>query len=318
MTVDSDRAGRAVELPVSVDRPPPKPTRCHRHLCPSMAESPADHPDHATPMHPRTGFVTRLALSLEDQFALAADAGFDYVEVLTDGHRAPDALADDRTEVVDALDHYDLDLVVHLPFPTDIGSPYEAVRAGAVETQTQAIETAAALGAEKAVLHPESSAWEAAWDDEELRPYVDQSVTDLVAVGDNHGVEVCAENLFENVYTIETIDGLLDRTDVSMTLDTGHARVTGYDGTETAAFVSEHADRVSHVHLNDTRRPSDEHLPFGAGTIDFEKLFAALLADWNGTLSVEAGTNSLRYLRESKAALDEQLATVAAPGGTAN
>ena len=40
------------------------------------------------------------------------------------------------------------------------------------------------LGAEKAVLHPESSAWEAAWDDEELRPYVDQSVADLAAASD--------------------------------------------------------------------------------------------------------------------------------------
>jgi len=268
-------------------------------------------------MHPRTGFVTRLALSLEDQFALAADAGFDYVEILADGHRAPDTLADDRTEVVDALDRHDLDLVVHLPFPTDIGSPYEAVRAGTVETQTQALETAAALGAEKAVLHPESSAWEVAWDDDQVRPYVDQSVADLAAVGDNHGVEVCAENLFENAYTIDTIDGLLDRTDVSMTLDTGHARVTGYDVTDTAAFVSEHADRISHVHLNDTRRPRDEHLPFGAGTIDFETLFAAFPADWSGTLSVEAGTNSLRYLRESKVVLDEQLAAAAASAETA-
>jgi sugar phosphate isomerase/epimerase len=269
-------------------------------------------------MTPRTGFVTQLELSLKDQLALAGDADFDYVEILADGHRAPGALAADRDEVTDRLDRHGLDLVVHLPFPTDIGSPHEAVRAGAVETQTQALETAAALGAEKAVLHPESSAWEGAWDDEEVRHYVDRSVDSLVETGDNHGVEVCAENLFENVYTLKTMDRLLERTDVSMTLDTGHARVTGHDATETAAFVAEHAARVSHVHLNDTRRPRDEHLPFGAGTIDFETVLAAFPADWDGTLSLEVGTDSLRYLRQSKRVLDEHLAAVADSRGDAD
>jgi len=293
-------------------------------------------------MNAHNGFVTQQGLDLQEQLAFAAEEGFDYVEILVDGEHRVDRLDAQRERITDALEAGGLDLVVHLPFPTDIGSPYEEIQHGAVETQKRCIETAVDLGAEKGVLHPESSAWEGAWDPEELRPHVDDAVQELVEFGAEKGVlhpessawegawdpeelrphvddavqelvefgaedgfEICAENIFGNVYTVETINGLLAETDASMTLDTGHARITGFDSAATASFVETHADRISHVHLNDTRGPSDEHLPFGAGSIDFEVIFDAFPSDWTGTLSLEVATESYDYLRQSKAVLDE-------------
>jgi len=256
-------------------------------------------------MNAHNGFVTQQGLDLQEQLAFAAEEGFDYVEILVDGEHRVDRLDAQRERITDALEAGGLDLVVHLPFPTDIGSPYEEIQHGAVETQKRCIETAVDLGAEKGVLHPESSAWEGAWDPEELRPHVDDAVQELVEFGAEDGFEICAENIFGNVYTVETIDGLLAETDASMTLDTGHARITGFDSAATASFVETHADRISHVHLNDTRGPSDEHLPFGAGSIDFEVIFDAFPSDWTGTLSLEVATESYDYLRQSKAVLDE-------------
>ena len=255
-------------------------------------------------MNPRHGFVTQQGLDLEEQLSFAADEGFDYVEILVDGEVNVNRLDAQRSIITDALSAGDLDLVVHLPFPTDIGSPYEEIQHGAVETQKRCIETAVDLGAEKGVLHPESSAWDVAWEPATLRPHVDDAVQELVEFGTERGFEICAENIFGSVYTIEAIDGLLANTDTAMTLDTGHARITGFDASETASFVETHADRISHVHLNDTRGPSDEHLPFGAGTIDFEVIFDAFPSDWTGTLSLEIATESYDYLRHSKAALD--------------
>jgi len=285
-------------------------------------------------MNPATGFVTQLGIDLESQIDVAASEPVDYVEILLDGptryerFRAGtqsvdigstadasgrpdgDAGLDTAAAVRERLDAADLGAVVHLPFPTDIGSPYRGVRNGAVATQKQCLETAASMGAEKAVLHPESSAWGVAWPDPEVRPHIDQSVDELTAFAAERGIEVCVENLFESHYTVETIDDLLAATDASMTLDTGHARVSGFDAEETAAFVADHADRVSHVHLNDTRRPSDEHLPFGAGTVDFETILGAFPADWSGTLSLEVGTDSLDYLRTSVDRLDALLSAL--------
>lgn len=258
-------------------------------------------------MNPRIGFVTSVASDLEMQLRFAGEREFDYVEVLMDGKHNYERLTPQATAIRQILDDHGLDLLIHLPFPTDIGSPYESVRTGAIETQQTCIDFAAELGAEKAVLHPESSAWTVAWDKEELREYIDGSVAELTAHGASQNVEICAENIFGSPYTIEHIDELLTATNASMTLDTGHARVTGYDATETAAFVADHADRISHVHLNDTRRPADEHLPFGAGNLDFEPIFDAFPSDWQGTLSLEVGTQSLDYLGESRSQLDRFL-----------
>jgi sugar phosphate isomerase/epimerase len=254
-------------------------------------------------MRPRIGFVTQMAHDLEEELAFAAEAGFDYVEIMMDGADRRGSLADRHDRIEGLLADGGLDLLVHLPFPTDIGSPYDPIREGAVAHQEACIETAAGLGAEKGVLHPESSAWGGAWDRTDTREYVDASVDHLAAFGDERGLEVCVENLFDNVYTIRTVEGLLANTRTSMTLDTGHARIEGADAADQAAFVAEHPDRVGHVHLNDTRGPKDEHLPFGAGTVDFERIFEGFPDDWTGTLSIEAATG-FDYLRHSKAALD--------------
>ncbi|PSQ38475.1 sugar phosphate isomerase/epimerase, partial [Halobacteriales archaeon SW_12_71_31] len=57
-----------------------------------------------------------------------------------------------------------------------------------------------------------------------------------------------------------------------------------------AEFLREHADRVGHLHLPDTRS-GDEHLPVGMGRIDFHTALAGL-ADrgWSGTATLEVGT----------------------------
>lgn len=252
-----------------------------------------------------TGLVTHLHRDTHEEIQFVAEEGLDYLEVTADGDNRREALAGDRgADLRERLDAHDLDMLVHLPFPLDIGSPHEAVREGAIEEHREVLRTVADLGARKAVLHPEASAL-SVWADDEIRANIDRAVRELHAVGADLGVEVCPENLFENYYTVENIDGLLAATEADLTLDTGHARVAGFDGDETAAFVREHRDRISHVHLNDTRGPSDEHLPFGAGDIDFAAVFDAFGADWAGTLSLEISTFSYDYLRQSTRALDE-------------
>lgn len=255
-------------------------------------------------MHPRTGFVTQRGTDLTDCLDAAADASFDYVEILMDGadHRAELATRTDR--ITTMLEDRGLDILVHLPFPIDLGSPHDHQRCGGVEEMRACIELAGTLGAEKGVIHPTATAWGPAWPAETLRSNVYDSLETLAETADTYGVELCAENIFESIHTIDEMPTLLDRTGVSMTLDTGHARVSGYDAEDTAAFVREHADRISHVHLNDTRRPADEHLPFGAGDIDFETVLGGFPDGWDGTLSLEVATDDIGYIVESKRRLD--------------
>jgi len=250
------------------------------------------------------GVSTQDELPLDEQIAFAGDAGFDFVELLLDGSFRPAELTNRTDRIIAQLNEQGLDLVVHLPFPTDLGSPHRRLRVGAVEAHKGWIDTAVELGAMKGVIHPESMAFEDTWEGETLRGYIDESVQEVVEYGREREFEVCAENIFEKQYTIETIDKLLSVTDVSMTLDTGHARITGHDEAQVAGFVDDHEDRIAHVHVNDNRETTDEHLPIGAGDIDFETVLGAFSPDWDGTFTLEVSTSSYPYIRQSKTELD--------------
>lgn len=250
------------------------------------------------------GYVTQLGMDYERAFEVAADCGCDHVELLMDGANERRRL--DPDSIRDAADDRGLDLLVHLPFALDLGSPYEHVRAGAIRELDAAIETAAEMGARKGVAHADSKAWSPAWDDPELREFVLESVRGIEAASPAD-FEVCYENIPGGAFSTRDFPTLFEETDAAMTLDTGHARVDGLDGRETAAFVAEHADRVSHFHLNDSRNPRDEHLPFGAGDVDFERILGALPDDWAGTLSLEVFTLDYGYVGVSKEYLDRVL-----------
>ncbi|WP_159435768.1 sugar phosphate isomerase/epimerase family protein [Halobaculum gomorrense] len=261
-------------------------------------------------MRPTLGFVTQLGIDLDDCIRFAGREGFDYVEVLMDGDNRRGSLAERAGDVRSSLAATDLDAAVHLPFPIDLGSPHDRQREGGVAELRACLDVAADLGAGTAVVHPTATAWDAAWDGDRLRPLVYDSLDRLADHAGPLGIELCAENIFGSVHTVAEMPALLEETTVSMTLDTGHARVSGYDEADTAAFVADHADRVRHVHLNDTRRPADEHLPFGAGTIDFEPILGAFPEGWDGSLSLEVGTRDLDYIGESKRRLETVLERV--------
>ncbi|SIR05401.1 Sugar phosphate isomerase/epimerase [Haladaptatus litoreus] len=256
-------------------------------------------------MDAKTGFVTQIGMEYEEAFEIADDLGFDYVELMMDGATERQHLDSDAVRV--RAEECDIGLAVHLPFALDIGSPFEHVREGAIREVRAAVETASAFGANKGVLHASSRAWKPAWDVETVGSNILQSVREIDEFAADLGFEICVENIPSGWFSIHDFDRIFDETDASMTLDTGHARIDGLDSGGMASFVGEHSDRISHFHLNDTRLAKDEHLPFGAGTIDFRDIFAALPDDWGGTLSLEVFTLEYGYIETSKTYLDKLL-----------
>ncbi|MFD8019819.1 sugar phosphate isomerase/epimerase family protein [Streptomyces lavendulae] len=95
-----------------------------------------------------------------------------------------------------------------------------------------------------------------------------------------------------------------------LTLDIGHCRcLEPYPVADCVALA---ADRLAHVQIEDMRRGTHEHLPFGEGEIDFPPVLGALAdAGYRGLVSVElprhshAGAetarHSIAFLREAAA-----------------
>jgi len=251
------------------------------------------------------GFVTQThtgAVTPLESIQWAAELGYDFVELYMDGRSERTAL--DREAITAALAETAVGCLVHLPFvDLDLGTPRNKVREGSIRELRACLDVAAALGATKAVLHASTHATEPEWSERTTKPRILASVRELEAYATARGIELCVENLPDNAYSIHTIDEILAETDASLTIDTGHARVSGYSASETAAFLDSHRERVSHIHINDARQARDEHVPVGSGTTDFETILEPL-ADWEGTLSVEAYTFDKEYIGLSKEKLD--------------
>jgi sugar phosphate isomerase/epimerase len=254
----------------------------------------------------RIGFVTQThtgAVTPLESIQWAAELGYDFIELYMDGSSERTGL--NRAQISEALDETNLDSLVHLPFvDLDLGTPRNKIREASIREHRACLDTAADLGAQKAVLHASTHATPPEWNERTTKPRILASVRELEAYATARGIELCVENLPDDIYTIRTIDEVLTETDASLTVDTGHARVSGFSAADTASFLESHRDRVSHIHINDARQARDEHVPVGSGTTDFETILEPLKTDWEGTLSVEAYTFDKDYMRLSKEKLD--------------
>lgn len=253
------------------------------------------------------GFTLGLGMSFAEAVAFAAEEGFDFVEVLLDGPYARERIADRRDAMRATLEAANRDAVVHLPFAVDPGSPFTPVREGAVAELTKGMDLAADLGAERVVFHPDSDAWARGWSTAATRSFVHDSLADLVPAARERGLEPCPENVVSGYYDATTFEELLDRyPEASMTFDTSHALLAGQSEAEMAAFLRDHADRVGHLHLVDTRGDRDEHLPVGMGALDFETVLGGLAdVGWSGTATLEIATEDYDTIALGKAKLTE-------------
>ena len=259
-------------------------------------------------MHLRQGLVVGGTVPWRDVVDAATAHDYDFVELDMEQAFPPEKT--DVAAVAEVLAAHDLDVVVHLPFRLDPASPTEHGREGACRELEAAIDVAADLGAETGVMHANAERFVHTWGEGALRDALYESVDRVASYGADRGVEVCVENVKDDVFDAGDFPDLFAATDASACLDTGHAFVSGFDAAAQADLLQEYPDRFSHVHLNDTRMDGDdEHLPVGLGRVDFETLVAAMAeSGWSGTCTHEIYLFGLEYVGTAKTVFDGLLA----------
>lgn len=94
--------------------------------------------------------------------------------------------------------------------------------------------------------------------------------------------------------TMEMFDELQQRIDApnfQLTLDIGHLHCQGE--TPIADYIRRYGNRIVNIHLEDMKASVHEHLPFGAGEIDFPPIFQALKEiDYQACVNVELSRHS--------------------------
>ncbi len=167
---------------------------------------------------------------------------------------------------------------VHAPFfDLSPGAMEPRVRQLTFERLTQALQAAETLGAQLMVVHPGYDRWRypnlaATWVD-----HAAATLTPLLVQAEQGDCRLALENIYEESPT--TLLALVERLAspwFGHCFDIGHWRLFGR--TSQDAWLTAIAPRLLHLHLHDNFGESDEHLPVGAGSIDFGPLLRTLAA----------------------------------------
>lgn len=166
---------------------------------------------------------------------------------------------------------------------------------------TSCIDLAAALDAESVSLWSGSPADNA--DQEGLYDRLLECLRSLLSHARSRGVRVSFEPepgmLIDTMDKFERLDDDLGDSLFGLTLDVGHVHCL--DDGDSAEHILKWRGKLWNVHIEDMRRGVHEHLPFGAGEMQFASIFAALREiAYRGPIHVELSRHSHNAVEMAK------------------
>lgn len=257
----------------------------------------------------RYGVMNSPLSSLVQEAENLGNLGFDYIEVTMDAPYAHySVIEENKADFCRVLERCAMGLVCHLPTFVSTADLTNTIREASIKETLRAMQTAAELGAIKAVLHPSFIQGLGAMLPDLAHQHATTAMTRLLNEAERLDLTVCVENMFPRSHSLirpEDFDPVFDRfPDARLTLDIGHANIGG--GTERIlAFIRRFSDRIGHIHASDNRGRDDDHLPIGAGNIDFGEVVKALKEiKYDETITLEVFSKDRDYLCISRNKLE--------------
>jgi len=232
--------------------------------------------------------------------------GFDYVELTMDPPQAHySMLQEKKEEILRALDGKGMALVCHLPTFVSTADLTDSLRETSLKEVIHSLEVAAQLGAMKVVLHPSFIGGLGVFVMDRARVYAMKALDIITEKAEDLGLCLCIENMFPRsnflVEPEDFVEIFKSFPNLKMTLDPGHANIEGRGEKRALEFIRRFPDRIHHIHANDNFGKEDNHLPIGAGIIDFPKIVKALKEiGYDGTVTLEVFSRDREYLRISR------------------
>ncbi len=242
---------------------------------------------------------------LQKEIEEIGEMAFDYVELTMDPPEAtPQKLLGQIRSIRETINRYGMRIVGHLPTFVWISDLYESLRKVSVEENFEALEAAAELGAEKVVLHPGYITGLGKFLLDKAKKHSMESIEAILKKANSLGITLCVENMFPQTHFLfqpHEFQELFDAfPEIRLTLDMGHANL-GAGKNRSSEFIQRYGYRISHVHANDNFGKEDNHLPIGAGLIDFERILRELKeAQYDETITLEVFSKDRDYLKISK------------------
>jgi sugar phosphate isomerase/epimerase len=248
--------------------------------------------------------------TFEKDLEAFAALGFDYVE-FHPMHPSPDAsiLSIAPDSLLRALEHCGLQIVCHLPDFLIKADQVPAVKAASVQEILKALDLASSLGALKAVLHPGFVTGLGTFERPRAGQLVIESLPVFVERAEDLGLCLCIENMWPRANSLvdpQDFEEVFARfPSLRLCLDTGHANIGAFGKRKTLEFIRKFRYWLKHFHASDNLGKSDDHLPIGAGTVDFPAIAKALKeARYDGTVTFEIDSRNHAVLKATRDRFD--------------
>jgi sugar phosphate isomerase/epimerase len=248
-----------------------------------------------------------------DELAVLSGLGFDYLELAMDPPQAHyRVIREKKVEILKALDTHNMHLVCHLPTFVSTADLTDRLRETSLAEVLDSLETAAELKPLKVVVHPSTVRGLSVFVMEQVKEYLLKSLELIVEKADHLGLCLCIENMFPQYYSLVNPEDFVEVFErfptLRLTLDTGHGQIESAGGKRTIEFIERLADRIYHVHASDNLGKADDHLPIGAGVIDFQEVVRALKANgYDETVTFEVFSRDRDYLKISRDKFSEMM-----------
>jgi len=251
------------------------------------------------------GKLTNPTVDVLKEIKTAHELGFDYIEIGIEGPaETPEILLKKKKHILKLLKKYKLFALGHTSYWIDLVTDYEPVRRGWIEESKKMIRLCKELEIKLLNFHAfciGSYSSDKKGKKIVLNNFV-KSLKELVEYGKKYNVEIMLENMPERHDIIELKDFkyIIDRVqNLKVHLDIGHAYI--YDGMKGVEnYIKKFKNKIVHVHIHDNHGQCDEHLPLGAGSIDYKKVIKLLKKiKYNKTITFEVFSKDLDLLENS-------------------
>ena len=231
-----------------------------------------------------------------EEVKAAAANGFDFIDLTLEHPQAHiDVL--NREAVLKALEETGLGVVGHTAYYLPFASPMGEIRDAAVRDVISGLDLFKDAGASVVTVHPDPG-----------RGAIDPATTvSLNALSfkiisdeaEKRGLTLVAENVPGVFSAVEPLKSLLAAVPaLGFHLDVGHAHIRG---NRFRRLLSAFKSKLMHLHFSDNRFKADDHMPIGAGNIDWDDVIPAIKkTGYDSTITLEVFSPDKRYVVASR------------------
>lgn len=228
----------------------------------------------------KIGMMNNPRFSVYEEIEAIGKAGFDFVDLTIEGP----GMKIEPEKAREHLARFSLFVVGHTDPCLPYAYPVDSVRLACFEELERCAKTFSLIGARTMNIHPCYTAPPCAKGNlikENVR-----ALKPIARMAQDHGLTLVLENFkapFDRVSSFKALFSEIPA--LGLHLDFGHTNI-GKDKPQ--AFCRSLGQKLRHVHLSDNRGYEDDHMPLGAGNMDWRKSIDALKATgYDGTITLE-------------------------------